>query len=192
MPKDAIYDNRDVLQYLNNARCQRDQVIGFLFVNFGMHCQNVHDLGPKNITVGQEYAVLEFSRVKTGALRSELISKPQALIILKWIKAKKNNLKLSNRMYEYICEDMGEFLTDGDKKRYLTGKVSPSSLRHTYVLNRLREYWDDTDKLDLVAAKAGCHKKTVLRHYLKLKDWIKVGKDPDKRPLDLSNFEFMA
>lgn len=189
MPKDPIRDNEDVLTLLNNARCQRDQVIAFLFVAFGMHSKNVNELKPDDITLGQKDALLEFQRAKNAYLRSETIPRHQAVVILKWVKSGK--LRKSNKTYENIIEYMGKFLTDPDNRKYLTGKVSPRSLRHTYVLNQLREFWDDTDKLDLVAAKSGCHKDTVLRYYLKLKDWIRIYKEGDKKPLDLTKFVFM-
>lgn len=183
MPKKPIKDNDQALKFLHAAKCQRDQVITFLMLAFGMHNKNVRELVPKNITIGQVSGLLEFRRVKNQRYRSENLSLHQAQIILKWVKSRK--LNKTNRTYENICEYMGQVLDD------YPGKVSPMTLRHTFVFNMLKKYWMDPDKMDLVAFKAGCHRNTVMRNYIDFDDWASLHDEDEIKPLDLSKFVFM-
>lgn len=177
MRKTALFENKDCITFLDNAKTITDQVRSFLMLNYGMHPENLRRLQKdKNIT---ERGVLEYKRAKNDRPRRELLSKEQAKVIYSVVK--RGALKKSNRAYEYMCEEQGIGID------YSSPPISPMTLRHTYVLNMMRRF--DFD-LELVSAKAGCNKSTVIQNYLDLEDWQDIHKKKFQEPLDLSDYEF--
>lgn len=185
--KVAIFDNDKVLKFLNNADNQVNQVRAFMPLAFGMHLENMRKLiaGDDN-TKGDVITkkILEFSRAKNRKKRRELLSDAQAEVI--WKVAKRGKLKISNQGYDEIFTKMGNIITE-----YPTPPVTQMTLRHTFVLNQLREHWGEPDKFDLVVKKVGCTREVVAQNYLDLDQWTKLNKREFQEPLDLMNFKFM-
>lgn len=59
-------------------------------------------------------------------------------------------------------------------------EANPRELRHTAILNWLREYAGRNDALDLAAARAGCSREVVSRYYISLRQWEELGKPSEK------------
>lgn len=180
MRKVAIFDNKDAIRFLENARTLTNQIRTFLMLAYGMHPENLRRLKIKNFKIAEENAMLEFKRAKNARPRSEILTRHQAEAIVKAIK--RGKLNISNKGYELICADQGIFLTD-----YVTPPVSPLTLRHTYILNLLRRF--DFD-MELVAVKAGCKVSTVIQNYIDLEDWEKIHTEEYRDALNLTNFMF--
>jgi hypothetical protein len=181
--KVAIFENINVERFLKSALTRDNEVRMYMLVAFGMHPENLRRLEiKKNIS---ENGVLEFKRAKNDHPRRELLSSEISKVI--YDATKRGVFKISNRGYEYICEDIGKRgIPD-----YESPPVSPLTLRHTFVLNCLREYRNSPDCLDVVASKAGCNKSTVIQNYIDMQDWEKIHEVEHQTPINLTNWVFM-
>jgi integrase len=185
--KVAIFDNEDVKRFLKSARKIDDEIRVFPLVAFGMHPENLRRLkAGDERTKGDKITtdILLFNRAKNDEPRRQLLNKDVALVLHK--ACERGVFKISNRAYEQICEYMG----NKSIPHYQTRPISPLTLRHTYILNMLKEYRGKNDALDYVSKKAGCTRGVVIQNYIDLEDWQKINKVGDAEPLDLTEWKF--
>jgi len=177
----AIFDNEDVLEFLNNAKTRTNQVRTFMMVAFGLHPENLRRLKQTDITLTAEMGIIQFKRAKNQTPRRELIPLHQAKAILDVVK--RGKLGADNSRFIQICAEQGKTL-----KRYGTPPVSPMTLRHTAILNIMK-----ANNFDwfISAEKAGCKPETIRKNYVDLDQYQKIKGGDYKQPLDLTKFEFM-
>jgi integrase len=185
--KMAIFDNEDAKRFLKSARKIDDEIRVFPMLAFGMHPENLRRLkAGDEATKGDKITkdILEFKRAKNDYPRRQLLNRDVADVLHK--ACSRGVFRISNRAYEQICEYMGHI----GIPTYQTHPVSPHTLRHTYILNCLREYKGQNDAMDLVSVKAGCNKSTVIQNYVDLQDWERIHNAYDGSPLNLTDWVF--
>lgn len=187
--KVAIFDVDDQLRMLNSADGVVNQVRCFMPLVFGMHNENLRRLqAGTEKTKGDKITkdgLLSFKRAKNKKARRELMSPEQAEVI--WKVVKRGKLKISNQRYTEVFAEMSKDIV----KNYLTPPVTLYSLRKTFILNLLRENWDDNDKWDIVSKRSGCTREVVTQNYLDLDQWMRLNEKEFQKAPDWGKFKFM-
>ena len=190
--KIAIYDNEDVIKLLNAPKTRTDQVRLFCMVRFGTHPKNLRAWKPgENIILTETEGLIRYLRAKNSRPMRFIIPRGQAAVI-RQVAARPKGLNISNQQYEQVCHEAQE-LSGVD----YPGRISPLTLRHTFILNELKRNMQmhqagrlPGDIIDLTAAAAGCTRETVMGHYLSLEQWAGMHGPGTYEPLDLTDFRF--
>jgi hypothetical protein len=148
-------DPRAPEKLLAAARDDLDWGIAWCCVREGMHPEQIRRLGPMNL---DREGWLQWIRVKNAEPRRTLV-----------------DLRDRERLTRFLALDKPSVVTIWKRMVALTRRAGfdggPRVLRKTYILNELRRLKDHPDKIDLVALRAGCSRKTLLQFYLDLDQW---------------------
>ncbi len=161
----ALFDPEAPAKILAAAQDDLDWGIAWTILKEGMHPEQIRRLRPDNLK--GEWLV--WKRVKNENPRQAFVpeaDRERMTAFLKMLKPSK--------------------VTIWARAKAMTHRAgydaNPRELRHTAILNWLREYGDRHDALDLVAARAGCSKEVIARYYISLRQWEELGKPSEKVP----------
>lgn len=161
----AIFDPEAPAKILAAARDDLDWGIAWTILREGMHPEQIRRLRPDNLKGGEW---LVWRRVKNENPRQAFV--PQAD---------------RERMGRFLAWDKPSRVTIWHRAVAMASRAgyeaNPRELRHTAILNWLREYAGRNDALDLTAARAGCSREVVSRYYISLRQWEELGRPSEKR-----------
>jgi len=164
-------DPRAPEKLLAAARDDLDWGIAWCCVKEGMHPEQIRGLGPNNLSKNPEGWWLEWIRVKNAEPRRTMIAPRDR-----------------ERLETFLRLDKPSVVTIWKRAVALTRRAGfdggPRVLRKTYILNELRRLKDHPDKIDLVALRAGCSRKTLLQFYLDLDQWERAYLEVPARSLE--------
>lgn len=159
----AIFQEEAPQRILAAARDTLDWGIAWCCGIEGMHPHDLIRLRPKNLD-GQGF--LRWFRAKNRQPRSAMVpeaDRPRMAVLLQLLAKSPPTTK-----------------TVWMRARSLTARAGyqggPRVLRKTAILNDLRRQKGRSDQMDLVAARAGCKRETVIMYYLELQQWEEAGR----------------
>lgn len=160
----AIFDEAAPTKIIAAARDVLDWGIAWCCVVEGMHPHDVIRLRPGNL---DSQGFLRWSRAKNRHPRSAMVpegDRPKMQDFLEHLRKKAPSRQTVHARARALTARAG----------YAGG---PRVLRKTAILQDLRRQMGRADMLDLVAARAGCKRETVIMYYLDLQQWERAGRE---------------